>query len=212
MKKRLLSILMVLCLAVSLVTPVVAVGEPTTEGSGDATQSDPIPGGTGNTTETTATLTEGVNIISAGAENITYNIGDGQAVMISGQQASAEEPITFTNCTFNLAGETVKISGNQGGISYKNGETVTKLFISGNVTFENCLFTTAEGATKTTSAGYDAAIYFFSGNINLNSCTLTSKGYNGQFLGLYGNQADPKEAVTFTNSIISTEENKNGWS
>ena len=212
MKKRLLSILMVLCLAVSLVTPVVAVGEPTTEGSGDATQSDPIPGGTGNTTENTAELTNEVNIISDSAENITYNIGDGQAVMISGQQASAEEPITFTNCTFNLAGETVKISGNQGGISYNNGETVTKLFISGNVTFENCLFTTAEGATKITSAGYDAAIYFFSGNINLNSCTLTSKGYNGQFLGLYGHQADSEEAVTFTDSIISTEGNKNGWS
>ena len=210
MKKRLLSILMVLCLAVSLVTPVVAVGEPTTEGSGDATQSDPIPGGTGNTTETTATLAEGVNIISAGVTDTTYNIGEGQVVMIANQ--GAETPITFTNCTFNLSGGTVRISGDQDGIQYNNGETVTKLFISGNVTFENCLFTAGDDAYKTTTQGNDAAIYFFDGNINLNRCTLTAEGYNGQFLGLYGSQADNKEAVTFTDSIISTEGNKNGWS
>lgn len=153
-----------------------------------------------------AELIEGVNIIKQGAENTVYNIGEGQVVMISNQGAA--DPIVFTNCTFNLAGGTVKISGNQDGISYNNGEVVTKLWIGGNVQFNNCTFVTADGAAKTTGAGYDAAIYFFGGNIELNSCTLTAEGYNGQFLGLYGSEG----AVTFNDSNISTVGNKNGWS
>ena len=154
-----------------------------------------------------AALQDGVNVIQSGAENTTYNIGDGKAVMIA-NQAKGAEPITFTNCTFNLSDKTVKISGDQGGISYNNGETITKLFISGAVNFENCRFVTAEGAGRSTTAGNDAAIYFFSGDINLTDCTLEAKGYNGQFLGLYGSDG----AVTFTDSSISTVNNKNGWS
>lgn len=150
------------------------------------------------------TLNEGVNITKEGATNQTFDIGDGQVLMISGQEA----PIEFNNCTFNLSGGTVKISGAQDGISYNNGEVVTKLWIGGDVTFNNCTFITQAGATKTTSAGYDAAIYFFSGNINLNGCTLSANGYNGQFLGLYGSSG----AVTFDHSNISTVGNKNGWS
>lgn len=149
-------------------------------------------------------LKEGVNITKEGATDQTFDIGEGQVLMISGQ----DDTIVFDNCTFNLSGGTVKISGNQQGISYNNGETVTKLWIGGNVTFNNCTFVTQEGATKTTSAGYDAAIYFFGGDINLNGCTLSAKGYNGQFLGLYGSEG----AVTFNQSNISTEGNKNGWS
>lgn len=149
-------------------------------------------------------LKEGVNITKEGATDQTFDIGEGQVLMISGQ----DDPIVFDNCTFNLSGGTVKISGDQQGISYNNGETVTKLWIGGNVTFNNCTFVTQAGATKTTSAGYDAAIYFFGGDINLNGCTLSAKGYNGQFLGLYGSNG----AVTFNQSNISTEGNKNGWS
>lgn len=149
-------------------------------------------------------LKEGVNITKEGAADQTFDIGEGQVLMISGQ----DDPIVFDNCTFNLSGGTVKISGDQQGISYNNGETVTKLWIGGDVTFNNCTFITQEGATKTTSSGNDAAIYFFGGDINLNGCTLSAKGYNGQFLGLYGSEG----AVTFNQSNISTEGNKNGWS
>ena len=180
-------------------------------------QAAPVPeeiiGGTGNNTENVANLvaagtseSPGVTIIQENGSDTTYNIGEGQVVMIANQ--NNEEPIIFENCTFNLSGKTSKISGTQNGIKYNNGETVTKLFISGNVTFINCLFITQEGATKSTSAGYDAAIYFYSGNINLNQCTAKAENYNGQFLGLYGSDG----AVTFTDSIISTEGNKNGWS
>ncbi len=151
-------------------------------------------------------MSDGVNIIKTGYTDQTFNIGEGQVVMISGQ--GAEEPIVFNNCIFNLSGGTVKISRDQDGISYNNGEVVTKLWIGGDVEFNNCRFVTAEGATKTTSAGYDAAIYFYSGNINLKGCTLSAKGYNGQFLGLYGSSG----AVTFNDSDISTVGNKNGWS
>ncbi len=59
MKKRLLSILMVLCLAVSLVTPVVAVGEEPityTDGTEDSVSQDtenPVEDSTPQDTETT---------------------------------------------------------------------------------------------------------------------------------------------------------------
>ena len=155
-----------------------------------------------------AALAPGVSIITEGASGATYDIGDGAALMISGQQAGQTAPIVFTDCTFLLSGGTVRISGDQDGISYNNGEVVTKLWIGGNVRFDNCTFQTAQGATKTTSAGYDAAIYFFSGDIVLNSCTLTAEGYNGQFLGLYGSSG----SVTFSDCDISTVGNQNGWS
>lgn len=151
-------------------------------------------------------MAEGVNILRTGASGQTFNVADGQALMINSPADGSA--IEFSDCTFNLAGGTVKISGNQDGISYNNGETVTKLFVGGNVTFNNCTFVTAEGARKTTTAGYDAAVYFFSGDINLQGCALKAEGYNGQFLGLYGSSG----AVTFRDCDISTTNNRNGWS
>lgn len=176
--------------------PVETLTETSEESTEDATTTDEE--------EDSNVLKEGVNITKEGATDQTFDIGEGQVLMISGQ----DDPIVFDNCTFNLSGGTVKISGNQEEIDYNNGETVTKLWIGGDVTFNNCTFITQEGATKTTSSGNDAAIYFFGGDINLNGCTLSAKGYNGQFLGLYGSEG----AVTFNQSNISTEGNKNGWS
>lgn len=176
--------------------PVETLTETSEESTEDATTTDEE--------EDSNVLKEGVNITKEGATDQTFDIGEGQVLMISGQ----DDPIVFDNCTFNLSGGTVKISGNQEEIDYNNGETVTKLWIGGDVTFNNCTFITQEGATKTTSSGYDAAIYFFGGDINLNGCTLSAKGYNGQFLGLYGSEG----AVTFNKSNISTVGNKNGWS
>lgn len=156
-------------------------------------------------------LDDGVNVISQGATNEAFEIGDGEALMVANQQGG--DPIVFENCTFDLSGETVKISGTQtdsagNSISYNNGEVVTKLWIGGNVEFRNCTFVTESGASKSTSAGYDAAVYFYSGNISLSGCILSAEGYNGQFLGLYGNDG----AVTFDDCDISTVGNKNGWS
>lgn len=176
--------------------PVETLTETSEESTEDATTTDEE--------EDSNVLKEGVNITKEGATDQTFDIGEGQVLMISGQ----DDPIVFDNCTFNLSGGTVKISGNQEEIDYNNGDTVTKLWIGGDVTFNNCTFITQEGATKTTSSGYDAAIYCFGGDINLNGCTLSAKGYNGQFLGLYGSEG----AVTFNKSNISTVGNKNGWS
>lgn len=153
-----------------------------------------------------ADMASGVNILRSSASGQTFNIGKGQALMVSSPAGGS--PITFDNCAFNLSDGTVRLSGDQDGISYNNGETVTKLFVSGDVTFNNCTFVTAEGAGKTTDAGYDAAVYFYGGNIYLNGCALTAKGYNGQFLGLYGSTG----AVTFSDCDISTVNNRNGWS
>lgn len=154
-----------------------------------------------------AALENGVNIIRAGTEGMTYNIGEDQVVMVA-SPADVSEPIIFTDCTFNLTGTTVKISGNQDGISYNNGEVITKLWIGGNVQFDNCTFVTDATGSKSSSVGYDACIYFFSGDIVLNGCTLSANGYNGQFLGLYGSSG----SVTFDNCDISTVNNRNGWS
>ncbi len=153
-------------------------------------------------------LNEGVTILTEGAADVNYNIAEGKALVISGQGASAENPIVFENCKFILSGGTVPIRGNISGVTHDNA-AVTKLWIGGNVQFVNCTFETTEGATKTNGAGNDAAIYFYSGDINLNECTLKAEGYNGQFLGLYGKAGS---TVTFNNSNISTVGNKNGWS
>lgn len=150
-------------------------------------------------------LTEGVNIIKAGMERKHYQIDGQKAVMISGQEQS--EPIVFKDCVFDLSGETVKISGNQDGISYNNGEVVTKLWIGGNVNFENCVFI-SDGTQKKTQAGFDAVIYFSGGDIMLNDCSLKGIDGNGLFLGLYGSEG----SVTFNNCEIATEGNRNGWS
>ena len=159
----------------------------------------------------TAELSDGVNILTAGAENTVYDIDGGKAVMISGQEAPEGEPIVFKNCTFNLSGKTVKISGNQEGVSYNNGEVVTKLWSGGNVRFENCSFLTdgSDGETgKSTNAGFDACLYFFSGDIQLENCALKAENYQGQFLGFYGWEG----SVAFTNCDIATKGNTDGWS
>ena len=154
-----------------------------------------------------AVLKDGINIVKDGAENKHYQINEGKAVMISGQDQSEDNPIVFKDCVFELVGGTMRISGNQDGISYNKGEVVTKLWIGGNVKFDHCVFV-ADDTEKTTSAGYDAAIYFFSGDIVLNDCDLSRTNGNGQFLGLYGSSG----SVTFNNCNISTEGNRNGWS
>ncbi len=122
----------------------------------------------------------GVTIVRQGAEGLTYDIGEGQVIMLASPDDTY--PIVFGNCTFNLTGKTVKISGNQNGISYNNGETITKLWIGSNVQFANCTFLTDETGSKSSSAGYDACIYFFSGNIVLNGCTLSATGYDAIFV------------------------------
>ena len=150
-------------------------------------------------------------VISTNQSGKTFNVADGQVLMIEGSD-NAENPIVIENCTFNLSGKTVRLSGakktDEGkNISYNNGETVTKLFIGRNVTFNNCTFMGKSGS-KSTSAGYDACVYFFSGDITLNNCNVTAQGWNGQFLGLYGSSG----SVTFNSSNIATTGNKNGWS
>lgn len=182
---------------------------------GTETESD----GSGTQATTARVLKQGVNVISSGATGEVFNIDEGKALMISGQQASEETPIVFTNCAFNLSGKTVRINEAQTDESGKkvdhNGAAITKLWIGGNVVFRNCTFITAEGASKLTSEGNDAAIYFYNGMIDLYGCTLKAEGYNGQFLGFYGPIGDaenPESVATFDDCIISTVDNKNGWS
>ena len=205
MKKRLLSALLALCMVLTMAPAVAFAADGDTGNTGRGANLEGISVGALEDAQQVG-LSLGVNINKTGAANMVYNIGEDTVLMISGQGSA--EPIVFENCTFNLSGGTVSISGNQDGISYNNGETITKLWIGGNVQFENCKFVTEPDATKTSSAGYDACIYFFSGDIQLDNCLLQAEGYNGQFLGLYGSEG----AVTFNNCDIGTVNNKNGWS
>ncbi|MBM6868718.1 right-handed parallel beta-helix repeat-containing protein, partial [Collinsella tanakaei] len=184
---------------------------------GTETESD----GSGTQATTARALEQGVNVISSGATGEVFDIDEGKALMISGQHASEGSPIVFTDCAFNLSGETVKLSGTQtdengNSVAYNNGEAVAKLWVGGNVEFHNCTFITEEGASRSTTAGYDAAIYFYNGMIDLYGCTLKAEGYNGQFLGFYGplgdDEKNPESVATFDGCTISTVDNKNGWS
>ncbi|MCC8128258.1 MAG: InlB B-repeat-containing protein [Clostridiales bacterium] len=156
-----------------------------------------------------ATLQKGVNVISTSTSGESFDISDGYAVMIEGTDGDA---IEFTDCEFKLSGSTIKISGTQaredgGSVIYYNGEVATKLFIGKNVTFTDCTFTGTDG-TRQGTQGWDAAIYFFGGDIELNNCRLTGNNWYGQFLGLYGSSG----SVTFTGCTIATEGNVGGWS
>lgn len=211
MKKRLLATLLTLCMVLTMLpTAAFAVGDESGANFDGITVGVPeseLVGVLGEATK--GELTPGVNRINpkngpTTVNNTIYEIGEEQVLMISGQTQTVE----FQNCTFKLSGETVPISGDQDGIRYNNGEVVAKLWIGGDVKFDNCLFVTEEGASKSTTSGNDAAIYFFSGNIQLKNCKLSAKGYNGQFLGLYGSSG----AVMFNSCDINTVGNKNGWS
>lgn len=149
-------------------------------------------------------LVDGVNVIRQGAEGLTFDIDEGKAVMIGGTK---EEPIVFRDCTFNLSGKTMKISGNQDGLEYASGETAPKIWIGENVQFDDCAFIGSNGG-KSTSAGWDACIYFSNGEITLNGCKITGTDWQGQFMGLYGKRG----SVTFNGCDIATVGNTGGWS
>ena len=157
------------------------------------------------TVSTEVELQDGVNVIKEGNEGVTYNVDEGKAVMIEGTDA---DPIVFKDCTFNLTGKTLKISGNQEGVSYNSGDTAAKLWIGKNVQFDKCTFVTDNTGERQGSEGWDACIYFYNGNIVLNGCSITGTDYQGQFMGLYGSNG----SVTFNDSTIATEGNTGGWS
>lgn len=155
MKKRLLSALLALCMVLTMAPAVAFAADGDTGNTGRGANLEGISVGALEDAQQVG-LSLGVNINKTGAANMVYNIGEDTVLMISGQDRSKDDPVVFENCTFNLSGGTVSISGNQDGISYNNGDTITKLWIGGNVQFENCKFVTEPGATKTTSAGNDA--------------------------------------------------------
>ena len=153
---------------------------------GETTPSD-TPDGTSNADAGTDTpdfpLNEtGVTILKKGAADTVFHIGEDQVLMISGQDQADNEPIIFKNCTFNLSGGTVKFP------ETRMESSITMAKLSPNCSSAAmCSLITAgssrrKAQPKTTSAGYDAAIYFFSGDIVLNGCELSAEGYNGQFL------------------------------
>ena len=200
MKKRLLSILMVLCLAVSLVTPVVAVGG------------------------TSADLQEGVNVLLESATNMTYVVDEGKALAIPG--GTEEKPLVFTNCEFLISEDTMAIDGS--GVGY-TGETRTKIGIGSYVTFENCTFQATNGSCRFTEytnpetgaqswriSGNDACITFFGPGVTFTGGTITANNWVGQFLGLYGSNTDSSISananVAFSGTEVSTVGNTGGWS
>ena len=145
-------------------------------------------------------LSNDINVITESVENAIYNVVDGKAVALKGTK---DAPITFTNCTFNISGNTMDIDGS--GVGY-NGETRTRFGVGEYVTFEGCVFNATDGGTTTTS-GNDACIEFFGPGITFSNSSIKGTNWQGQFLGLYG-----AAEVTFNNSTIATTGNTGGWS
>ena len=145
-------------------------------------------------------LSNDINVITESVENAIYNVVDGKAVALKGTK---DAPITFTNCTFNISGNTMGIDGS--GVGY-TGETRTRFGVGEYVQFEDCVFIATDGGTTTTS-GNDACIEFFGPGITFSNSSIKGTDWQGQFLGLY----DAAE-VTFNNSTIATTGNTGGWS
>ena len=145
-------------------------------------------------------LNDGMNVLTAGATGEKFVIDKGKALAIKGTK---ENPLTFKNCTFQISGDTMSFSGSGVGFT---GETKARLGVSGYTTFENCVFTAADGGT-TSGNGNDACIQFFGPGVVFSGSSVSGNGWHGQFLGLYG-----EANVTFSDSKISTVGNVGGWS
>ena len=145
------------------------------------------------------TLSEGVNVITDGLSNRIITIDEGKALAVKG---NSDGPIVFENFRFVISGKTMLINVKDVGYT---GETTTRLGIGDNVIFNNCEFIVSDGGTVSGN-GNDAAIELF-GNADFNSSTITSQGWNGQFLGLYGDAR-----VQFKDSEVTTTGNVGGWS
>lgn len=150
-------------------------------------------------------LQDGVTVLTEGATDVTYNVGEGKVLALVGS-ADKENPVIFKNCNFNLSGKTMS-PGKVDGISYANGETYTKLLIGGNIQFDNCTIVSENGQRSKTS-GNDACIYIGgSGDVVFHDTTISGTDYFGQFFALYYDAN-----VTINGGEISTTGNRGGWS
>ncbi|MFU7517062.1 Cna B-type domain-containing protein [Clostridium sp. HCS.1] len=136
-------------------------------------------------------LKNGINVITQSVSGKTFNIDDGKCVNINGP--SSEKSIEFTNCVFNLSAKNyfMRIEG---------VDLATKVYVSGNVIFNNCIFN-IDSVKEAGAGGNDAAIYLTGdrNNITFNNSSITSKDAKCQVVGLYGSAN-----VTFNDSNIST--------
>lgn len=140
-------------------------------------------------------LTDGINEITESVSGKTFNIDDGKCIIIEGP--SSGNPIEFRDCVFNLTGNTFQI----------HGELITKVNVSGLVTFDNCTFNI--NGVQGGKSGNDAALYL-GGNgseITFNNSTIVGTDCDAQVMALYNTAK-----VTFNNSKISTTGNIGHWS
>ncbi len=140
-----------------------------------------------------------MTIITESVTGQTYTVDAQNTLVIRG---SEENPITITDCTFNLSGETNLI--NESGVGF-TGETKVKMAVGDYVTLENCTIKINSGKC-TSYTGNDCALGFFGTN-TVNNSTITASTWDGNCIGFFG-----KANVTFTNSQLSTNAVTTGWS
>lgn len=140
-----------------------------------------------------------MTIITDSVTGQTYTVDSQNTLVIRG---SKEKPITITDCTFNLSGETNLI--NESGVGF-NQETRVKMAVGDYVTLENCTIKIDSGKC-TSYTGNDCALGFFGTN-TVNNSTITANIWDGNCIGFFGNAN-----VTFTNSQLSTTAVTTGWS
>lgn len=144
-------------------------------------------------------LESAMTIITDSVTGQTYTVDSQNTLVIRG---SKEKPITITDCTFNLSGETNLI--NESGVGF-NQETRVKMAVGDYVTLENCTIKIDSGKC-TSYTGNDCALGFFGTN-TVNNSTITANIWDGNCIGFFGNAN-----VTFTNSQLSTTAVTTGWS
>ena len=157
--------------------------------------------------ENIAYIMQAVNTLPESAMTIITESVTGQTYTVDAQntlviRGSEKNPITITDCTFNLSGETNLI--NESGVGF-TGETKVKMAVGDYVTLENCTIKINSGKC-TSYTGNDCALGFFGTN-TVNNSTITASTWDGNCIGFFG-----KANVTFTNSQLSTNAVTTGWS
>ena len=157
--------------------------------------------------ENIAYIMQAVNTLPESAMTIITESVTGQTYTVDAQntlviRGSEKNPITITDCTFSLSGETNLI--NESGVGF-TGETKVKMAVGDYVTLENCTIKINSGKC-TSYTGNDCALGFFGTN-TVNNSTITASTWDGNCIGFFG-----KANVTFTNSQLSTNAVTTGWS
>ena len=149
-------------------------------------------------------MDNGYTIVTESVDGAVFDIDKGKALAITSPNDTL---IQFTNCVFNISGDTLPVENLPIGFEYKADQTRAKLLVNGGILFTDCTFN-VDGATSTTNS-YDAIINLYEsngGSVVFENSTVEGENTKGHFMGLYGNVA-----ANFNNSTLTNMNQTGGW-